>query len=354
VEPDWSGVLRAEAARYAQVALENIGREFPAGVIHEMRSPGDFPSRPRERMPVFFGSYDWHSCVEMHWAAVRLLRRYGDSLPAASIRAALDGQFTVEGLRAEALFISGAQGQWERPYGWGWALALVHETSTWDDPDARRWAAAMEPLGSALTDCFLRWLPKETYPVRYGGHSNSAFGLSLALPYARGRASLGDAALLDALTSAASRWFLDDADYPGGWEPSGHDFLSPALTEAELMSGLLPAREFVGWLGRFLPSLASGQPASLFTPALVSDSSDGQIAHLHGLNLSRAWCWRRLAACLPDDDDRRGPILEAVQRHADAALPHVVGDDYMVSHWLVAYAVLLLSSTADMSQSPAR
>jgi hypothetical protein len=149
--------------------------------------------------------------------------------------------------------------------------------------------------------------------------------------------------LLDATTSAALRWYADDADYPAAWEPSGWDFLSPALVEAELMAELLPAGEFVGWLDRFLPGLAGEEPAAIFTPAVVSDSSDGQIAHLHGLNASRAWCWRRLAEELPEDDARVEPALQAMRRHAEAALPHVVGDDYMVEHWLAAYAVLLLT-----------
>jgi len=338
------GLLRAEAARYARVALDNIGREFPSGVYHTMTAPGDFPYRPRERTPVFFGSYDWHSCVEMHWLLVRLLRTAGDVVPEGEIRTVLDGQFTAGALLAEAEFIARPDdGRRERPYGWGWALTLVHETATWDDPDARRWATAMEPLAGTLARCFLDWLPKATYPVRHGVHANSAFGLSRALPYALARAGAGDPALADAIIGAARRWYADDAGYPGGWEPSGHDFLSPALAEAELMAQILPRDDFAAWFGGFLPGIADGEPAALFTPAVVSDPSDGQIAHLHGLNLSRAWCWRRLADTLPAGDPRTGPALAAARRHAEASLPYAVGSDYMVEHWLAAYAVLLLS-----------
>jgi hypothetical protein len=266
-----------------------------------------------------------------------------DAVPAAEIRAALDAQFTADGLRREAEFIT-AGGRSERPYGWAWALSLIHELADWPgDEDARRWSAAMEPLAAALTDGFLGWLPKENYPVRSGMHSNSSFGLSRALPFARMQAGRGQPALDVAIEAAAARWYLPDTDYPGGWEPSGHDFLSAALAEAELMARLLAAEEFAPWLESFLPGLAAGEPAALFTPAVVSDSSDGQIAHLHGLNLSRAWCWRRLAETLPADDDRIGPCRDAVHRHAEASLPHVVGDDYMVGHWLAAYAVLLFS-----------
>jgi hypothetical protein len=336
-------MLRAGAADYARVALANIGREFPTMVRHVMMGPDDLPGRPRQQTPVFYGSFDWHSCVEMHWLLVRLLRAAGDIVPAGEIRKALDGQFTPAGLAAEAAAVAGPAGAGQRPYGWGWALSLVHETSTWDDPDARRWSEAMSPFAEALTRRFLGWLPKATYPVRHGLHPNSAFGLSRALPYATARARSGDAALLDAMTAKARAWYAADADYPGQYEPSGHDFLSPALAEAELMARLLPQAEFAAWLELFLPGIAAGRPAALFTPAVVADSSDGQIAHLHGLNASRAWCWRAIAESLPGGDPRIGPAIAAAVRHADAALPHVVGDDYMVEHWLACYAVLLLS-----------
>ncbi len=340
----WGATLRANAADYASVALNNIAQEFPSDVHHVMQAPGDFPFRPLQRTPVFYGSFDWHSCVEMYWLLIRLLRCAGDCVPQQEIRAALEEHFTVEGLAAEAHFIGlPSNGTRERPYGWGWALRLVHELKTWDDPDAQRWTVRFVPLAETLTSSFLAWLPKATYPVRYGVHSNSAFGLSLALPYARERALAGDRALLDAMAAAAQRWYADDADYPGNWEPSGQDFLSPALVEAELMAQLLPAEQFARWLEVFLPGIAEGHPAALFTPAVVSDPSDPYIAHLHGLNASRAWCWRRIAESLPQGDQRIERAMEAATTHAQAALPHVTGEDYMVEHWLACYAVLMLS-----------
>jgi Protein of unknown function (DUF2891) len=341
--PDWNRMLRAGAAAYAEVALANITREFPVMDFYVWNGPGDVPGLPRDTTPVFYGSFDWHSCVEMHWLLVRLLRVAGDAVPAGAIRTLLNGQFSASGLAAEAVAVAGRTGAGQRPYGWGWALSLVYETSALDDPDARRWSEAMAPFAEALTERFAGWLPKATYPVRHGLHPNSAFGMSRALPYAAQRARAGDTALLDAITTRARAWFGADTDYPGRYEPSGHDFLSPALTEAELMARVLPQAEFPAWLERFLPGIAAGEPAALFTPAVVSDSSDGQIAHLHGLNASRAWCWRRIAESLPDGDPRIGPALAAAGLHADASLPHVVGDDYAVEHWLACYAVLLLS-----------
>jgi DUF2891 family protein len=340
---EWSETLRKEASGYARLALENIRREFPSDVHHVMTKPGDFPFRPKARTPTFYGSFDWHSCLEMHWLLVRLLRTIPDRVPGTEVRIALNAHFSPVALAAEAEFIAGPGALGQRPYGWGWALALIWETQAFNDPDGRKWAAAMEPLADAVTGLFTEWLPKATYPVRYGIHSNSAFGMSRALPFAQQRAAAGNPMLLDAITDKALAWYGSDTLYPGSWEPSGHDFLSPALCEAELMARLLPQQEFADWLSIFLPGVAGGEPSALFTPAVVSDPSDGAIAHLHGLNASRAYCWRRIAESLPDGDARAGSALLAAKVHAEAALPHVVGDDYMVEHWLACYAVLMLS-----------
>ncbi|HEX6858416.1 MAG TPA: DUF2891 family protein, partial [Streptosporangiaceae bacterium] len=283
----WGQVLAGAAAGYAQVALANIEREFPVIVIHLQDGPEDTPPRVRDRSPVFFGSLDWHSCVEMHWLLVRLLRVSGDAVPGGEVRAALNRQFSPDGLAAEAAWAAGPGANWERPYGWGWALTLADEVAGWDDPDGCRWSDALAPLAAVLTGRFLDWLETATYPVRHGVHGNSAFALSRALPWARRLASAGQPELLDAITAKVTGWFGHDTDYPGQYEPSGHDFLSPALAEAELMACVLPAREFPGWLAAFLPGLTRGEPAALFTPAEVSDPADGQIAHLHGLNASR-------------------------------------------------------------------
>ncbi len=341
--PSWPDLLRAAAPGYAELALANIRREFPAAVHYVLAGPDDRPPRPREVNPVFYGSFDWHSCVEMHWVLARLLAVLPDEVPVPLIREVLDAQFTAAGLAAEAEFVAGPAGTPQRPYGWGWALALAQEAAGCGDPHAPRWAAALRPLAAAAAARMTGWLASADYPVRHGLHPNSAFGMSRALGYARARAAGGDGALAAAITARARDWFGSDAGYPGQYEPSGHDFLSPALAEAELMAQVLAPSAFSGWLDGFLPGLAGGRPAALFCPAAVSDASDGQIAHLHGLNASRAWCWRRIAARLPAGDPRAAAAEAAAHRHARAALPHVAGGDYLVEHWLVAYAVLLLS-----------
>jgi hypothetical protein len=336
------GILLEHAAGFAEVAVKNIRAEFPSFIVHLMRQPGDFPQRPREIFPAFYGSFDWHSCVQMHWLLARLLRTLPGRLPEAEIRAALNENLTGQNLATEAATFRGGQRP-ARPYGWGWALTLAHELDAWDDPDARRWTAYLKPLTEAIVEALLEWLPKSTYPSRRGEHSNTANGLRRSLDFARRSAAAGEPALLEALAEAAERWYHGDADYPGAWEPDAADFLSPALAEAELVTTLWPPERALPWLDAFLPGIAAGRPASLFTPAFVSDDSDGQLAHLHGLTLTRAWCWRRLAEVLPVGDPRVLVMLDAAARHAEPELAHTSGSDYMVEHWLAAYAVLYLT-----------
>ena len=335
--------LAGSADRYVAVALANVTREYPAMSPFVATEPGPIPAH-RSSHPAFYGAFDWHSAVEMHWAVVRCLRRFPSAAYQTEARAVLDPLLTPEHLATELAFFATPQHRTiERPYGWGWFLTLAHELETWDDPDGRRWASAVMPLADHFASGLVAWIPKLTYPQRTGLHPNTAFGLSLSLDFARWRAGRGDVAILDAIERGAHRWFGADAAYPAHYEPSGADFLSPALTEAELMSRLLPADAFPGWLDGFLPGLARREPGTLFTPATVSDMADGQIAHLLGLNLSRAWAMTALAERLPTSDARVGPLLAAAERHAEDALPHVVGSDYMAEHWLAAYAVLLLS-----------
>ena len=333
---------RADA--FARVALSNIVREYPHHEFHLQTGPEPVPT-PRQLHPCFYGSFDWHSCVEMFWVLIRLLRTTSpDDAPHDEIRRVLDDHLTTDALAVEAAYFGSAdQRMNQRPYGWSALLELTHEAETWADPDGQRWATALRPLAEIFTARYLDWLPHATYPVRSGVHTNSAFSLSRTLPFARHRAANGDPRLLHAITQTSLRWFAQDQDYPGGWEPSGFDFLSPALTEADLLARLQAPNGFADWLDDFLPNIAERQPAALFEPAVVSDSTDGLIAHLHGLNLSRAWCWQRIAKALPADDARVVTMLATAQDHTDAALTHATGGPYSVEHWLVYYAVLLLS-----------
>ena len=335
-------MLRDRARRYAETILACVQREYPHDLHHRLTGPDDRPLRPRETHPSFYGCSDWHSAVEMHWALVRLLRIAPESMPASEGRATLDEHLGREPLAVEAAYLADHP-TFERPYGWGWALMLVHEVETWGDPRARGWAANLKPLAEVLTELYLEWLAKATYPIREGTHGNTAFSLARALPFAAERATRGEEALVAAIAETADRWYGEDESAAAGWEPSGYDFLSPALAEAELMSWLLPPERFPSWLDGFLPGIADESPATLFTPAVVSDDTDGYIGHLHGLNLSRAYCWRRLAETVPDQDPRAPVMHAAADRHAEASLPYATGSDYVLEHWLAAYAVLFLS-----------
>lgn len=343
---DWTRggeLLRAAAGGYVEVALANVTREFPVMPHFIATGPGPYPSH-RDLHPAFYGCFDWHSCVEMEWVVVRLLRLFPGDVPAERARETLGDLLTPENLATElAFFNEPTHRSMERPYGWAWLLTLQHELEVWNDEDGRRWSAAVRPLADLLASNLVAWLPKLTYPQRMGMHANTAFSLLRSLDLAERRAADGDPALLSAIRSAGLRFFEGDAEYPARYEPSGADFLSAALSEAELMSRLLDPDGFPAWLDAFLPGLAGGEPASLFAPAIVSDETDGQIAHLTGLNLSRAASFVSLANALPGGDARVRPLLVAARDHADTALPAVTGSDYMVEHWLAAYATLLLS-----------
>ena len=334
-------VLEQVASTYAETIIDAIQQEYPNQMQHMMTGPEDRP-RPREAHPAFYGCFDWHSSVHMHWALIRLLRLAPNAFDNTKAMRVLGAHLTKVALAQEASYLR-ARPSFERPYGWGWALTLAHELTLWKAEAADPWLAAVRQLADVITELLLAWLPKATYPIRAGMHSNSAFGLARAVPWARISATKGDTRLLTAITRTAIQWYGEDRDYPANYEPSGSDFLSPALTEVELMSVLLEREEFLRWLDTFLPGLSAGNPKSLFEPAFVSDPTDGQTAHLHGLNLYRAFVWKHLHAILPADDTRR-PYLEAgIEAHARGSIGAVTGSDYMVEHWLASYALLYLS-----------
>jgi hypothetical protein len=326
----------ALAAQLSSIALGHVTREYPNKLDHVLAGPEDARG-PRDLHPIFFGSFDWHSCVHGYWMLARLLRRFPGMAPAPVVRDLFAAQFTVEKVEAECAYLRRPTARgFERPYGWAWLLKLAEELSLHEDQSA---AEALAPLARIMAGRFKDFLPRATYPSRVGTHFNSAFAFCLAHDYARG---VSDTELHGLLRTTAQGWFGADADCQA-WEPGGDDFLSSALIEAECMRRLMPPADFLPWFDRFLPRLEQQQPATLFHPATVSDRTDGKIAHLDGLNLSRAWCWRSLATALPDADPRRGVALGAADTHLRAGLPHVAGD-YMGEHWLASFAVLALEA----------
>jgi hypothetical protein len=323
------------ASKFAGIALGHVAREYPNKLDHVLDGAADARS-PRDLHPIFFGSFDWHSCVHGYWLLASLLRREPGLPEAPAIRALFDDAFTPEKVAGEVAYLARPSSRgFERPYGWGWLLKLQAELMAHDAP----WADIHQPLADVFVARFHDFLPRATYPLRTGVHSSTSFALALAQDYA---AAAGDTALTALFTGKARAWHLSDRDAPA-WEPSGDEFLSATLMTAECLRRLLPRDEFRAWFAGYLPRAAQRQPVTLFTPATVSDRSDGKIAHLDGLNFSRAWCWRELAAALPFGDPFATVAEAAAEDHMAASLPHVAGD-YMGEHWLASFALLALTA----------
>jgi hypothetical protein len=329
-----------EAERFAALALDCVGKEYPNKISHVLSSDQDVRS-PHVLTPAFFGCYDWHSAVHAHWLLARLARTFPEAPFAAPARSALAHSLTPENIAAEVAYIRGpGRTSFERPYGLAWLLQLSAELREWDDPQARTWATAIAPLETEAAARFEQWLPKLTRPIRIGEHDQTAFSFGLVLDWARvaQRPATGD------LVRARARdYYLGDRRCPLDYEPSGQDFLSPCLAEADLVRRLLPPERFATWLTTFLPSLprTRTRSATWLAPAVVTDPSDPKLAHLDGLNLSRAWMLEGIAQALPPRDLRRPGLRAAAQAHRDAGLRAVTGEHYEGGHWLGTFAVYL-------------
>lgn len=328
--------LTAQTAnRFAEIALGHVTKQYPHKLDHVMEGPEDVLS-PRDLHPIFFGSFDWHSCVHGYWLLLRTRRLHPDMPAAPRVAALLDEMLTPDTVAGELAYLDRAYtGGFERPYGWAWLLALHREAQQ----HPAEWAGHLEPLALAFAERFKAYLPRLTYPIRTGAHYNSAFASILALDWAE----TNDAELAALIRARSVHYYGEDRNC-SGWEPAGDDFLSSALTEALLMRRVMAPAEFRAWFDAFLPDLAAGEPRSLFKPAFVSDRSDGKIAHLDGVNLSRAWCWRGLAGAL--DPELADLARTTANEHLDASLPHVAGD-YMGEHWLATFALLALEHRAE-------
>jgi hypothetical protein len=306
-----------------------------------LRGPDDLMS-PRAMHPAFYSCYDWHSSVHGHWLLVRLLRLFPDLAGAADVRARVAAHLTVANLATEAAYFERKDNRsFERMYGWAWTLRLAAELKAWDDPDARQWAENLVPLERTLVAMTKDFLPKLTYPQRTGVHPDTGFALGQILDYAR---TVGNRRLEKAITARARAFYLADRDYPIGYEPSGEDFFSSGLNEADLMRRVLAPVEFSGWLDRFVPGLRAGVLGNWAKAAQVSDVTDGRIVHLAGLNLSRAWTLRGALSALAVDDPRRSTLEVAVRVHEAAGLKYVFSGHYEGEHWLATFAVYHVSN----------
>jgi hypothetical protein len=332
----------AQAEKLAALALTCVHQEFPNKIAHTMA--GDADARPpRALTPVFYGCFDWHSAVHGHWLLARVARLYPGTPLAQQAEAALAVNFTAERVAGEVAYLKvpGRQ-EFERPYGLAWVLQLAQELREWDSPKAREWARLLAPLEAEAVARFSDWLPKLTRPIRTGEHSQTAFAFGLALDWAR---QAKHAAFEHLLVGRARAFYLADRSCPMAYEPSGQDFVSPCLAEADLMRRVLPAPEFATWLSTFLPDIPRGSAAdaSWLEPGVVLDATDGKLAHLDGLNLSRAWMLEGIVSALPSNDTRRPALQAAAARHRELGLAAVTGAHYAGGHWLGTFAVYLTS-----------
>ena len=310
------------AERFARLALACVHKEYPNKISHVLNSDADV-APPRNLTPAFCGCYDWHSSVHGHWLLVRLLRTFPDASFIKPARDALKKSLTAENLKTEAAYLRGeGRASFERPYGLAWLLQLCAELREWDDPQAREMLGNLKPLEDAAVERLRTWLPKLSHPVRVGEHDQTAFALGLILDYARGK---NDQTLAKLATDSARKFFLADANCPLAYEPSGEDFLSPCLGEADVMRRVLPQAEFGKWLTQFLPQIPSTATANWLPIVVSPDPSDPKLAHLDGLNLSRAWMLQGILSVLPVDDPRRAALASAAEAHRRAGLAAVTG-----------------------------
>ena len=344
-------VLDGQAAgRFAGLALACVHQEYPSHISHSLASDAD-ARPPRELTPAFYGCYDWHSSVHGHWLLARTARLFPGEPFAARARAALDRSLTADHIASEVSYLETAgRASFERPYGLAWLLQLSAELHAWNDPDAQRWAAILVPLERAAVSRIEHWLPNLRYPIRVGEHDQTAFAFGLMLDWA---ATRGDERLRKLITATARQFYLADHACPLAYEPSGEDFLSPCLGEADLMRRVLDRGAFATWLTKFLPQIArSAGRRPWLAPAIVTDRSDPKLAHLDGLNLSRAWMLEGTAAGLPPADPRIASLRATARAHREAALPAVTGEHYEGGHWLGTFATYLTTGGGDAVSQP--
>ncbi len=326
------------AERFAKLALACVEKQYPNKISHVLNSDADV-APPRKLTPAFYGCYDWHSSVHGHWLLVRLLRTFPDALFAAQARDALRKSLTAENLKQEAAYLRGeGRVSFERPYGLAWLLQLCAELREWNDDQSREMSANLRPLEDAAIERLKTWLPKLSHPVRIGEHDQTAFGLGLMLDYSRSTKNDSFATLVE---DSARKFFLADRDCPLNYEPSGEDFLSPCLGEADVMRRVLPQTEFAKWLNDFMPQIPTTGSDDWLKPVVSPDPSDPKLAHLDGLNLSRAWMLEGILSALPRDDQRIAALQAAADAHRRAGLAAVTGAHYEGGHWLGSFAVYL-------------
>ena len=327
------------ASHLASLPLKCLQQEYPNKTGHTSQSDSDQVLTPKQLHPVFYGCFDWHSCVHGYWMLTRLMKLFPQLPEAAQVRNIFNKNITTANIAMEVKYLDGKLSKtFERTYGWAWLLKLQQELNSFDDADANNWKNILQPLVDKVILSWKQFLPKQTYPNRTGVHPNTAFGLVFALDYARDKK---DTAFENAIIKSAKQLFLADKNAPANWEPDGTDFLSPSLEEADLMRRVLPKNEFIKWFNQFYSAATLEHLTHL---PVVSDRNDFQIVHLDGLCFSRSWCMKGIAGMLPANDKRKKMLFSAAVKHLATSLPNIASGDYGGEHWLASFAVYALAN----------
>ena len=333
------------ADRFSALALTCVHQEFP-NKISRTTATAEEIGRPKKIFPAFYGCFDWHSSVHGHWLLVRLLRvGPQDAAWRDEAIAKLNQSFTAENIAGEVTNYNRPEGgSWERPYGLAWYLQLTAELREWakenNDPQAKEWLEILEPLEADIANGLKGWLPRLAYPIRLGTHNQSAFAFGLMLDWAR---VAGDTEMERLIIERSKAFHMGDKNCPLAYEPSGEDFLSPCLMEADLMRRMMSTAEFSVWLTDFMPTIPTNGSGDWLAPGIVKDASDGKLVHLDGVNSSRAWNLYNIARSLPEGDARKASLVAAAKIHADTGVAAVSAEHYSGSHWLASFATYLMT-----------
>ncbi|MEM7315555.1 MAG: DUF2891 domain-containing protein [Planctomycetota bacterium] len=327
-----------QVVAFSRLALKGMDQEYPnkpSNVVVDKASV----RTPQEMHPAFYGCFDWHSALHGHWMLIRILKHYPDVSNADEIRVKLASHLTAENITKETEYFEERQNKsFERMYGWAWTFRLAAELHTWDDPQGKQWRENIRPLENKIVELTEGYLPRLSFPIRTGVHPDSGWALGQTIDYAR---TVGNKSLEQLVVQRCRDFYLKDRDYPAAYEPSGEDFFSAGLNEADTMRRVLDKSEFSEWLDQFFPGLKDKELGTLLTPIPVSDVTDGKLVHLAGLDLSRGWTLQGIASALDADDPRAKILKDAATAHADMGYKYVFSGHYEGEHWLATFAIYM-------------
>jgi hypothetical protein len=326
-----------QLSSYLDMAIHAVTTPYPYYWPAYELAPDQPKQSCRELFPVFHKSYDWHSCVHGFWSIARVLQLAPSAEQVDRGGSLLETELTADKIAGEMKTLQRIEYRsFERPYGLAWVCKLAGELI---GVHQKQWFA-VEPLARFAADRVLDWHQRLTYPLQTGEHSQSAFGLALIKDFA---VRVGDDSLVARLNKEIARLYAVKARSIIHAEPSGHDFLSPSLARAMVVGEYLPQTDFSAWLTDYIPEL--GRQNDWLPVVSGYDSSDGKLSHLIGLNLSRSWMLKRIAAKLSANDSRFNVLLRVAAAHSTTGHKAVTFEHFASSHWLASFALLDLTDS---------